>query len=115
MVVLLGAEGVERDVADELSSKKYYHFIRLMGRSASHIALECALLSRPNVAFVGEEVARDKTSLRAITTHLADVICARAQLGKDYGVVLVPEGLIEFIPEINVLISAINTEFGRSE
>ena len=100
---------------DTLSSKKYYHFIRLMGRSASHIALECALLSRPNVAFVGEEVARDKTSLRALTTHLADVICARAQLGKDYGVVLVPEGLIEFIPEINVLISAINTEFGRSE
>lgn len=86
-----------------------------MGRSASHIALECALLTRPNVTFIGEEVAEKKLSMKDITNSLADVICARSEAGKDYGIVLVPEGLIEFIPEINLLISAINTEFGKHE
>ena len=109
------AELIGNICLDTISSKKYYHFIRLMGRSASHIALECALLTRPNVTFIGEEVAAKKLSLKDITNTLADIICTRSKDGKDFGIVLVPEGLIEFIPEINLLISAINTEFGKHE
>ena len=93
---------------DARSSKKYYHFIRLMGRSASHIALECQLQSRTNLVLIGEEISRDKQSLAQITNNLADVITERAKRNKDYGVFLVPEGLIEFIPEMNSLISQIN-------
>ena len=93
---------------DAVSSKKYYHFVRLMGRSASHIALECALQTRVNYTLIGEEVERDENTLEEITMHMADIICARSCKGKDYGVFLVPEGLIEFIPEIKILISEIN-------
>lgn len=93
---------------DTLSSKKYYHFIRLMGRSASHIALECALLTQTNCVLIGEEVEAKKQTLQEIVNYLADLICARADKGKNYGVILVPEGLIEFIPEMNVLIKEIN-------
>lgn len=96
---------VERDA---LGAQKYYHFIRLMGRSASHIALEVALQTRPNVCLVGEEVSHNKSSLASITKQLADVVEKRAAIGKHYGVVLLPEGLIEFIPEIGNLISEIN-------
>ena len=94
---------------DALSAKKYYHFIKLMGRSASHITLECALETHPNVALIGEEVAAKKMKLQDITKHLADVIAKRSEKGMDYGVVLVPEGLIEFIPEMKQLISELNT------
>jgi len=93
---------------DTLSSKKYYHFIRLMGRSASHIALECALQSQVNSVLIGEEVEAKKQTLHQIVDELADIICNRALSEKNYGVFLVPEGLIEFIPEVNILIKEIN-------
>lgn len=93
---------------DTVSSKKYYHFIRLMGRSASHITLECALLTKPNWAYIGEEVEAEKLTLNQIVSQLADLIVERAAMGKNYGVILVPEGLIEFIDEAKNLIGEIN-------
>ncbi|CAE8598933.1 unnamed protein product, partial [Polarella glacialis] len=93
---------------DALSAQKYYHLVRLMGRSASNIALEVALITRPNACLLGEEVSRDKRSLRDITLDLADMIEERSADGKDYGVIILPEGLIEFIPEFNSLISELN-------
>lgn len=79
-----------------------------MGRSASHIALECALQTRVNWVLIGEEVEKHSMTLQQITNQLADIICKRAYRGKKYGVILVPEGLIEFIPEVKVLIKEIN-------
>lgn len=96
---------IERDA---LSAKKYYHFIKLMGRSASHIALECALKTRPNVTLIGEEVEAKKQTLKDLTNYLCDVICDRAANGKNYGVFLIPEGIIEFIPEVKNLIKELN-------
>lgn len=93
---------------DALSAKKYTHFIKLMGRSASHIALECAIATRPNIAIIGEEVFAEKKTLAQITNELCDVIAKRAEKGKNYGIVLIPEGLIEFIPEVSTLISELN-------
>lgn len=93
---------------DALSAKKYYHFIKLMGRSASHIALECALQTHPNLTLIGEEVLQQKKTLQQITEEIADLICQRFELGKNYGVILIPEGLIEFIHEIKILIKEIN-------
>jgi 6-phosphofructokinase 1 len=93
---------------DTLSSKKYYHFIRLMGRSASHIALECALQTQINYVLIGEEVEAKKQTLAEITKELADIIAARAENYNNCGVILVPEGLVEFIPEMNELIKEIN-------
>ena len=102
------AECIGSIMADTLSSKKYYHFIRLMGRSASHIALECALLTRPTYAFIGEEVEAKQQTLQQLVAQLVDIIIQRAAKGKNYGVVLIPEGLVEFIPQMNKLISEIN-------
>lgn len=93
---------------DCLSAKKSYYFIKLMGRSASHVALECALQTHPNMAFVGEEVAEKQKTLMQLTTEIADMICVRAAQGKDFGVILIPEGIIEFIPEFKKLISELN-------
>lgn len=93
---------------DALSAKKYYHFIKLMGRSASHIALECALTTQPNLTLIGEEVAIKKMTLVEITNEIADLISKRAEAGKDYGVILIPEGLIEFIPEVASLLRELN-------
>eukprot|EP00607_Mallomonas_marina_P009969 CAMPEP_0182419788 /NCGR_PEP_ID=MMETSP1167-20130531/4154_1 /TAXON_ID=2988 /ORGANISM="Mallomonas Sp, Strain CCMP3275" /LENGTH=1084 /DNA_ID=CAMNT_0024594885 /DNA_START=57 /DNA_END=3311 /DNA_ORIENTATION=- len=93
---------------DTLSSQKSYHFVRLMGRAASNIALECALQTRPNVCLISEEVEAQKMTLSQITKYVADIIVKRSAAGKDYGIVLLPEGLIEFIPEFNDLISEIN-------
>lgn len=93
---------------DTLSSQKYYHFVRLMGRAASNIALECALQTRPNICLVSEEVEAKKMTLSEITAQVVAVIQQRAAEGKNYGIVLLPEGLIEFIPEFNHLISEIN-------
>ncbi len=93
---------------DANSAKKYWHFIKLMGRSASHIALECALQTQPNVCVISEEVKSRKQTLREIVEYIADVIAARAENGKNFGVVLVPEGLIEFIPEVGSLIHELN-------
>ncbi len=93
---------------DSLSAKKYYHFIRLMGRAASHITLECALQTHPNMAIISEEVFEKKMSLPDITKQICDLICKRAEKGKNYGVVLIPEGLIEHIPSVGSLIGELN-------
>jgi len=93
---------------DAPSGRKYWHFIRLMGRSASHIALECALQTRPNVALISEEVEAKKMSLAQIVGIIASSVSIRAGKGENFGVVLIPEGLIEFVPEMKILISEIN-------
>ncbi|MFO7820644.1 MAG: diphosphate--fructose-6-phosphate 1-phosphotransferase [Lentisphaeria bacterium] len=93
---------------DANSAQKYWHFIKLMGRSASHIALECALKTHANVTLISEEVAAKKQTLQQIANHIAEVISKRAEKGLNFGVVLVPEGLIEFIPEMKALISELN-------
>ena len=93
---------------DANSAKKYWHFIRVMGRSASHIALECALKTQPNAAIISEEVAEKKQTLAGIAEHLADIVAKRAEAGKNFGVIIIPEGLIEFIPEIKALIAELN-------
>ena len=99
---------------DTLSSQKYYHFIRLMGRAASNIALECALQTRPNVCLISEEVEAKKSTLIEITKQVVDVILERSQkFKKNYGMILLPEGLIEFLPEFNCLISDINEVLAR--
>ena len=90
------------------SAKKYWHFIKLMGRSASHVTLECALQTHPNVTLIGEEVEAKNQTLDDIVTYIAEVVTDRANLGMNYGVVLVPEGLIEFIPAIKKLIAELN-------
>ena len=100
---------------DTLSAKKYYYFIKLMGRSASHITLECALQTHPNLALISEEVAAQNKTLRGITEEISELICARAEQGKDYGVILIPEGVIEFIPEFKVLIDELNTLLSPNE
>ena len=102
------SEAIGNLCMDALSSRMYYYFVRLMGRSASHIALECALSTRPNVALIAEEVEAKHITLSQITNNLADIICKRHELGKDYGVFLLPEGLVEFVPEIKKLIGQIN-------
>ena len=100
---------------DANSARKYWHFIRLMGRSASHITLECALQAQPNIAIIGEEVAEKKQTLMQIVDQIADVVAKRAEQGNNYGVVLVPEGLIEFIPEANKLIRELNDVMAKEE
>ena len=100
---------------DCLSAKKYTHFVKLMGRSASHIALECALATQPNKTLIGEEIAREEKTLSQITYDLVDLIEKRSKGGKDYGVILIPEGLIEFIPEVKVLIAELNKLIGSGE
>lgn len=103
---------IERDMN---SARKYWHFVRLMGRSASHITLEVALKTHPNAVLVGEEVLAKKMTLGQIVNQLADLIVKRAKAGKNFGIVLVPEGLIEFIPEMKELISALNDTLADNE
>ncbi|MBQ8847935.1 MAG: diphosphate--fructose-6-phosphate 1-phosphotransferase [Candidatus Gastranaerophilales bacterium] len=93
---------------DANSAKKYWHFIKLMGRSASHVCLEVALQTQPNITLIGEEVEAKAQSLDEIVTYMADVVAARAQKGKNFGIALIPEGLIEFIPEMKVMIATLN-------
>ncbi|NGX34091.1 MAG: Pyrophosphate--fructose 6-phosphate 1-phosphotransferase [Candidatus Anoxychlamydiales bacterium] len=100
---------------DALSAKKYYHFIRLMGRSASHIALECALKTHPNIVLIAEEVLQKKKTLKTVTNKIADIIEKRSENNKNYGTILVPEGLIEFIPEFKVLITELNKLLATNE
>ena len=90
------------------SARKYWHFIKLMGRSASHIALECALQTQPNVCLISEEVEEKQMSLDDVVTGIAQVVADRAADGNNFGTVLIPEGLIEFIPAIKVLIRQLN-------
>ncbi|MDJ0652276.1 MAG: diphosphate--fructose-6-phosphate 1-phosphotransferase [Simkaniaceae bacterium] len=103
------AELIGNIARDAFSAKKYTHFIKLMGRSASHVALECALLTQPNLTLIGEEIAEKKMTLQEIIISLADVIEKRGNQGNNYGVILVPEGIIEFVPEMRVLIDELNT------
>ncbi|XP_024982560.1 pyrophosphate--fructose 6-phosphate 1-phosphotransferase subunit beta-like isoform X2 [Cynara cardunculus var. scolymus] len=102
------AEQIGNVMIDARSTGKYYHFVRLMGRAASHITLECALQTHPNITLIGEEVASKKLTLKNVTDYVADVICKRANLGYNYGVILIPEGLIDFIPEVQQLIAELN-------
>ncbi len=90
------------------SAKKYWHFIKLMGRSASHIALECALQTQPNICLISEEIAHKKQSLDDVVEYIASVIAQRAAEGNNFGTVLIPEGIIEFIPAMKRLIAELN-------
>ena len=96
---------IERDAN---SAKKYWHFIKLMGRSASHIALECPLETQPNVCLISEEIEKKDMSLSQIADYVAKSVADRAENGMNFGVVLIPEGLVEFVPEVKKLISEIN-------
>lgn len=100
---------------DATSAVKYWHFIRLMGRAASHVALECALQTQPNVALISEEVQEKGTTLDEIVEYITDVITRRAKAGKNYGVVLVPEGLPEFISDIKIMIDELSAILGKEE
>ncbi|KAL8131181.1 hypothetical protein AgCh_007196 [Apium graveolens] len=100
-------------MSDARSTGKYYHFVRLMGRAASHITLECALQTHPNITIIGEEVAAQNLTLKNVTGYITDIICKRAKLGYNYGVILIPEGLIDFIPEVQQLISELNEILAR--
>lgn len=93
---------------DANSARKYYHFIKLMGRSASHIALECALQTQPNACLIGEEVEAKGQTLAQVVGELAEIVVRRAEQGKHFGVFLIPEGIIEFMPDIKQLIRELN-------
>ena len=96
---------IERDAN---SAKKYWHFIKVMGRSASHVALECALQTQPNICLIGEEVAAKKQSLSEIADQIADSVETRGNRGDNFGVAIIPEGIVEFVPEFSKLIAEIN-------
>ncbi|MBQ2611626.1 diphosphate--fructose-6-phosphate 1-phosphotransferase, partial [bacterium] len=96
---------IERDAN---SAKKYWHFIKIMGRSASHVALEAALQTQPNITLISEEVEEKKMSLSSIIDYMSDIISRRASMGKNFGIAIIPEGLIEFIPEMKSMISNLN-------
>ena len=100
---------------DANSAKKYYHFIRLMGRSASHIALECALSAQPNVTIISEEVEKKEMTLDQVVNYIAEIIARRAANGFDFGTVLIPEGVVEFIPAIKKLIAELNDVLAKYE
>ncbi|PKA47853.1 Pyrophosphate--fructose 6-phosphate 1-phosphotransferase subunit beta [Apostasia shenzhenica] len=102
------AEMIGNVTTDARSTGKYYHFVRLMGRAASHITLECALQTHPNITIIGEEVSSEKQTLKNVTDYITDIICKRSELGYNYGVILIPEGLIDFIPEVQTLIAELN-------
>uniref|UniRef100_A0A803M1R5 Pyrophosphate--fructose 6-phosphate 1-phosphotransferase subunit beta n=1 Tax=Chenopodium quinoa TaxID=63459 RepID=A0A803M1R5_CHEQI len=120
------AEMIGNVMIDARSTGKYYHckykdnkiislfdvsvlpFVRLMGRAASHITLECALQTHPNISLIGEEVYAKKQTLKNVTDYMVDIICKRAERGYNYGVILIPEGLIDFIPEVQKLIGELN-------
>ena len=93
---------------DANSAKKYWHFIKIMGRSASHVALEAALQTQPNVTLISEEVEAKKMSLSSIIDYMVDIIVRRSNNGKNFGIAVIPEGLIEFIPEMGSMISNMN-------
>ena len=102
------AELVGNIQRDANSAKKYWHFIKLMGRSASHVCLEVALQTQPNITLIGEEVENKKQSLAEIVDYMTNIITARSNSGKNYGIALIPEGLIEFIPEMKTMIATLN-------
>ncbi len=97
------------------SAKKYWHFIKLMGRSASHIALECALQCQPNICLISEEIQERDMNLDDIVRYIGDIVISRAAEGNNFGTVLIPEGLIEFIPEFKRLIGQLNEVLGANK
>ena len=103
--MLFRSGNIERDAN---SAKKYWHFVKVMGRSASHVALECALETQPNVCLISEEVAAKKMSLSQIADYIADSVEKRAANGMNFGVAIIPEGVVEFVPEFSALIKEIN-------
>jgi pyrophosphate--fructose-6-phosphate 1-phosphotransferase len=102
------AELVGNILQDTPSSRKYWHFVKLMGRSASHVALEVALQTKPQLTLISEEISQNRWTLNQVVTQIAKTILRRAAQGLHYGVVLIPEGVIEFIPELNDLIQSLN-------
>ena len=96
---------IERDAN---SAKKYWHFVKIMGRSASHVALEAALQTQPNITLISEEVEQRKMSLSSIIDYISDIVVRRSQAGKNFGIAVIPEGLIEFIPELKSMIANLN-------
>ena len=96
---------IERDAN---SAKKYWHFIKIMGRSASHVALEAALQTQPNITLISEEVEQRKMSLSSIIDYMTDIIVKRSEMGKNFGIAVIPEGLIEFVPELKSMIANLN-------
>jgi len=100
---------------DANSAKKYWHFIKLMGRSASHIGLECALQTQPNVTIISEEVEAKQQTLDDVITYVANIVAKRAENGENFGTVLIPEGLVEFIPAMKKLISELNDMLAHHE
>ncbi len=103
---------IERDAN---SAKKYWHFIKVMGRSASHIALECALETQPNICLISEEIEEKKMSLSDIAKYVADSVEKRGNNGENFGTCIIPEGLVEFVPEVKALISEINDLLAQKE
>ncbi len=103
---------IERDCN---SARKYWHFIKVMGRSASHIALECALQTQPNICLVSEEVEKNELTLDDVVEYIANAVARRAEDGNNFGTVIIPEGLIEFIPAIKKLIAELNDVLARPE
>ncbi|RPI21775.1 MAG: diphosphate--fructose-6-phosphate 1-phosphotransferase [Acidobacteria bacterium] len=100
---------------DSMSAVKYWHFVRLMGRAASHVTLECGLQTHPNVCLVSEEIQAKGTTLAEVVDYITDVVLKRAAAGKNYGVVIVPEGLPEFISDIKRMIDELSTILGKDE
>lgn len=109
------AEMIANICRDCLSAVKYWHFIRLMGRSASHITLECALQTHPNITLIGEQIQRDGIKLPELVKQIAAVITSRIDKGKNYGICLVPEGLIEFVPGISELIRSLSDVLAQNK
>ncbi|HEY3417093.1 MAG TPA: diphosphate--fructose-6-phosphate 1-phosphotransferase [Armatimonadota bacterium] len=109
------AELIGNICRDAQSAVKYWHFIRLMGRAASHVALECALQTQPNISLISEEIQAKGTTLGEIVDSIVDVIVQRADAGKNYGILLVPEGLPEFISDIKAMIEELSTILGKDE
>lgn len=100
---------------DATSAVKYWHFVRLMGRAASHVTLECALQTHPNITLISEEIQEKGTTLQEIVDYIADVVVRRAKAGRNYGILVVPEGLPEFINDIKTMIDELSTILGKDE
>ena len=96
---------IERDAN---SAKKYWHFVKIMGRSASHVALEAALQTQPNITLISEEVEQKKMSLSSIIDYMTNIVVKRSEMGKNFGIAVIPEGLIEFVPELKTMIANLN-------
>ena len=109
------AELIGNICRDATSAVKYWHFIRLMGRAASHVTLECALQTHPNIALISEEVQTKGTTLEELVDYIVDVVVKRAEAGRNYGILLVPEGLVEFISDIKTMIDELSAILGRDE